>query len=924
MNFKSVEKKYRPIPFWSWNEKLDVETTKRQVEIMNDAGIGGFFMHARGGLATEYMGKEWFDNVHAASELGRKLDMYPWAYDENGWPSGFGAGRVNGLGIEYQQKHLHCEKLTEENKDAPGTLLVKDGYRYYYLVNEFYVDCLDKKVIAKFIEEIYAEYARQCGDEIEGFFTDEPQISRFSGHPWSFILEDEYKKKYGTSLIERLDELFFEKGDYANTRVNFYKLVTELFSESFFKQIYDWCTEHGYGLTGHLVIEENLLAQIAPSGACMPHYEYFTIPGMDWLCRPVFDCLTPLALGSAAAQLGKKQVLSETYAAAGHNISHGELKRIYEWQMVHGINLLCTHLEGYSLRGIRKRDYPPAMYYQQPWWRDMDIFFDSMSRIGKLLSEGRIEADVLLLHPQSAAWIMFNGLEGENREQTKAAIRKLNADFLADIRRLEDKHVAFHLGDEILMERHGRVEGKSLRIGEMSYTKVVIPRGMHMLPSTLRLIEEYRKAGGEIVSIDEIPANPITEENRLSYTKRSFDDFDMHYFVNTDNAEICATFSVGDKVLDIESGELHDFYGSHTFAPYESLVIIDTGEHRAKAPEHTPKTELKLEGVWSVKSSSFNSITLDICDYSLDGGDTVRGANVLDILPRINEYRRPVKLWHSFVFYAKDIPEKIYLCTETPEIFDIKLNGKTVDKTDCGSFRDDSFRLLDISGLVRQGKNRIEFESVICQSEKTYEHLSNSWEFESMKNSLSYDMEVEQIYLVGEFGAQISSDIKDAGEEAYIISAPPAVAKMPSEVDIARLDLSGFPEFAGELCLSREFDIEDTDRYVVLEGRGLNSVHIAVNGEHVATRMFPPYRVDISAYLRPGKNNIELRIVNNLRNMQGPFHRGAEIHLAAPESFYRESNVFRAKRGADESCHDVFDDYYDDYCLVKFGLGELS
>ena len=32
---------------------------------MNDVGIGGFFMHA-GGLQTEYMGVEWFENVTAS------------------------------------------------------------------------------------------------------------------------------------------------------------------------------------------------------------------------------------------------------------------------------------------------------------------------------------------------------------------------------------------------------------------------------------------------------------------------------------------------------------------------------------------------------------------------------------------------------------------------------------------------------------------------------------------------------------------------------------------------------------------------------------------------------------------------------------------------------------------------------------------
>ena len=921
-DFKAVEKKYRPIPFWSWNEKLDTDTTRRQVRLMDEAGLGGYFMHARGGLITEYMGEEWFDNVDAACDEGSKLGMYSWAYDENGWPSGFGAGRVNGLGEEYQQKFLRAEPLTEENRNAERTILIKDGYRYYYTVNEFYVDCLDKKVIAKFIEEIYGEYEKRCGNRIEGFFTDEPQISRGDGHPWSFVLEDEYKEKYGVSLIERIDELFFEKGDYVTTRVNFYKLCTELFSESYFKQIYDWCESRGYKLTGHLVCEESLPSQVRTNGACMPHYEYFSIPGMDWLGRRVVDCLTPLQLGSAAAQTGKRQVLSETFAASGHNIPHSELKRIYEWQMVRGVNLLCTHLEGYTMRGIRKRDYPPAMYYQQPWWEDMKIFFDSMSRVGRLLAEGEICVDTLVLHPQATVWSMFNGMEFENGRKTLDDIRAYHFKFIDLIRRLEDKHIQFHLGDDILMERHGRVEDGKLIIGKMAYTRVIIPEGMLLLENTRRLIDEFVAQGGLVTTEDKISHNPITEINRLTYTRRRFEDFDMHYFVNTDDKPVFATFSRGNKVLNIETGELSDFYGSHSFAPYESLVLIDTGEPRAKAQPKPDCAKLDLLGEWKVTSASYNSITLDTCDYSFDGGEIVTGASVLDILPRINELRRPVSLWHSFSFTVRELPSELYLATETPEIFEITVNGKPLSKDVKGFFRDESFKLIDIRELCSVGVNRIEFRSVISQSEETYNHLANSWAFESMKNCLSYDMEVEQIYIVGDFGAELSGGIFDETHEAYRTPAQPEIVAQPRTVDAGSLHTSGYPEFAGRLTLEREITVEEDGKnlYAELEGIGVNSLHLAVNGEEIAVRMFPPYRVELSPYLKTGKNTLTLTVINNLRNMQGPLHRGAEIHVAAPDSFYRESNVFRPKLNAGESCHDVFEDYYDDYCLVKFGL----
>ena len=357
MDFKSISKEYRPIPFWSWNDRLEVEETKEQIHKMHLAGMGGFFMHARGGLQTEYMGEEWFANVSASIEEAGRLGMRPWAYDENGWPSGFGNGIVNGLGVAYQQKYLRMETSKEHDKTA---ICKSGGHYFYYDVNPFYVDILDEKVVKKFIEAAYQPYYERYGTKIEGFFTDEPQISR-NGIPWSFVFEKEYQQRYKENLLEHLEQLFLPVEDYKQTRVKFWKMVTELFSEAYMKQIYDWCNQRGLKLTGHLVLEDHLLSQIITNGACMPHYEYMHIPGMDWLGREITKCPTPLQVSSVAEQFGKEAVLSETFALCGHNVSFAELKGIYEWQMVHGINLMCQHLEGYSIRGIRKRDYPPAM-----------------------------------------------------------------------------------------------------------------------------------------------------------------------------------------------------------------------------------------------------------------------------------------------------------------------------------------------------------------------------------------------------------------------------------------------------------------------------------------------------------------------------------------------------------------------------------
>ena len=256
-------------------------------------------------------------------------------------------------------------------------------------------------------------------------------------------------------------------------------------------------------------------------------------------------------------------------------------------------------------------------------------------------------------------------------------------------------------------------------------------------------------------------------------------------------------------------------------------------------------------------------------------------------------------------------------------MFDIKVNGTRVEKNDCGYFRDIAFRMIDIAKYVNKGLNTIELDSTVDQSQECYRHIDRSWTFESMKNCLSYDCEIEPIYLVGDFSISLPRAREELDNDAYRISELPAVAAPVSEVDICHLDESGFAEFSGRMVLERTFDISDTSRNVTLKGRGINSVRLAVNGKDVATVMYPPYEVDISDYLVEGENRITLTLLNNLRNMMGPHHlKMGECFAVCPSSFYKESNIFNHPDGVDGGCHDLLDQWDEDYCLVHFGLGE--
>lgn len=904
MDFKEIEKKYRPIPFWSWNEKLSSNETVRQAVIMDEAGLGGYFMHARGGLQTAYMGDEWFRNVSCAIDEANKRGMQAWAYDENGWPSGFGDGYVNSFGIDFQQKYLRMESGEKTND---RTIICKDGYHFYYDVNPFYVDTLNPDATQCFIDKIYAPYYEKYKSSFEGYFTDEPQISR-NGIPWSFVLPSEYKREYGEELLEKLIELFRPVGDYTNTRVKFWSLVTKLFSQNFMKKIYDWCESRNLKLTGHLVLEESLMSQITSNGAVMPHYEYFHMPGMDWLGRNIFDCLTPLQVSSVAHQLGKKEVLSESFALCGHGVSFDELKNIAQWQMVRGITKFCPHLEGYSIRGLRKRDYPPAMYYQQPWWKEYKIFVEEISRVGKILSEGEVKFDTLLIHNISSAWAEFDG--NNQNEQ----IDLLSSDILECVRVLEEKHILFDLGDEIIMQRHARVENGRLIVGQQSYSTVILPKNTVLLPSTVMLLNEFEAAGGYITNVSSIAANDICDNKNLSYTKRSYEDFDVHYFVNKSKDTFNAAITKGSKMVDLKTGNILPFYGVYKFLPYEAIMVIDNGESAPSRPFKKPLKTLDISGEWQVKNDTENTFILDKCILYFDG-EFVGEVNACDVMQLALEQKRELDIRCEYKFRVKNKCENIKLGMETPEQFLTDVNGNFLPRQTEEYRIDKSIRVFDISGFISEGENTVTISTRYTPSEKLLENLEKSKVFESEKNKLCYDLEIEPMYLFGNFGVGFSGNLLKLDKNANRFVGIFELTDLPKSIETSDITLSGFPFFSGRLVLNKTINISDASYSIKINKKGVNALNFKVNGKSAGSLMYDGEELDVSSYLEKGDNTIEVEIVNNLRNLMGPHHLSiGESYQVSPRLFHKVPCVWNEYNPIQ---------WDENYCCIQTGF-EIS
>ena len=959
--FQDPPKEYRPMPFWSWNERLDPAETARQIAQMDSQGLGGYFMHARGGLQTPYLGDEWFENVRAGLREGTARSMQAWGYDENGWPSGFAAGAVNGLGEKYQQKYLRVEK-TAAPASTPRTIAcLPDGcgfLHFYYEVNPFYIDAMDPKVTREFLNRVHEAYKERLqGDfhRMAGFFTDEPQLSR-NGIPWSLTLPEAYKAAYGEELAPLLPDLFFKSPSAPRTRWRFWFLVQELFSHHYMEPLHRWCGENGVRLTGHMVLEETLKEQVASNGACMPHYEYFDIPGLDWLGRHIDPAATPLQVASAAHQLGKKQVLTESFAMCGWSVTFEDMRWMMEWQLVRGATLLCPHLEGYSLRGIRKRDYPASLFTQQPWWPDYHLLTGLFGRAGMLLSRGRADFSILVLHPQGSAWTLYDAGKNEGIDALNQGMEDLCS-------LLENSLLPFDYGDETLMRRHGAVEGRELLIGQGRYRAVVVPDALTLSETTVRLLEEFQQNGGALFFagrppqwMEGRPSERITSlvgksaflkggalaralspfgpgvtaagEN-ITMTLRHFPEEGktLYYFVHSKGPACRAEIrlpAASIAKLSLETGALEflpyqSFEGMCAF-PYffherSSLMVWASNQAEfPSAPEKEEATPLAFSGEpWEIAAADENALTLDVCHAWLDGED-IGFHPAADLTELACAPRRPVHVRMEYKAMVRELPDgPVYLVMEQPEHFTLKVNGQPVPTADRGMYLDTAFRRVLLPRL-RAGENTFCLETLFAQSQRVYEDMEKALVFESEKNKLSYDRELEAVYLIGSF-AVCCQGFVPLERRACRSQGAFWLEKPRTHAEPGDLVVHGYPFFAGRITLRKSIALapgQERGRCLRLARLSCVLAHVKVNGVPAGTIAYQPYSLSLDGLLVPGENVIELTLVTSLRNLLGPHHLPqGESYSVGPGAFFKSSGVWRGKRSQE---------WDGDYCFVETGL----
>ena len=988
MNLK--ENAFKPISFWSWNALMEEDEVRWQIKEFKNSGFGGFFIHSRAGRLIPYMGKQWIKACEYAIDEASIQGLDVWLYDEDGWPSGFAGGLVNGCGKDFWAKTLYFYKeLPEEPmcEVLAAFKKVKNSYKridnktkdadLYCVIKHIptYVDLMNPEVTKEFIKvthEVYKQhFNKYFGNTVKGIFTDEPQL--IGEFPWSAAIESRYFDEYGENLLDVIWCLN-EKEGYGDIKYRYRHIINNLFLEGYVRQINNWCNDNKLLFTGHFSYEDGLVDQSKVNGGVMPLYMEMGLPGIDYLGNRYTSVNLMKQVTSAAHIRNTPYILSESFGCSGWNISFKKLMSVAGWQAVFGVNTLCAHLSAYTISGRRKRDYPAYFSYQEPWWNECSLLTGSIRKLNSYLSAGERITRVAVIHPMRSIW----ALNSQKSKFISSAFRELQ-------NHLVDLHIDFDLIDESEFAK-AEINSDEIKVGAITYKLVIVPECFTLSGETVNILKSFSSGKGKIYFIGERPktvegsySNPLVKtidkikasdiQNSRVILQKVFrvNKIEQPYNLLDDNMEnevkgLATRYIKNDdcsylycfnhqESSNIKANLRHDnlceitkidiFSDNETFLPtsfdgtntYTELsiesgcgVLLKIKENAFSNIEESKNVITKTLDISKIEITSDNALTLDMGKISFNGGEYSKLCNVVnytdEIYKKIAESKSDMTVFVKYNFIAEfdKMPDRLYLAFEKSQYASAQVNDHSVEE-EIGWFVDKEIFKFDISKYVVNGLNTIILRYIVPNTNKV-NNLKGK--FESERNRFFYNVEPENIYILGDFDVECNGSVLVKPNVITVDSkiSHIFVLKNKKEKVYSGLTEQGLWFYRGNAVYETDVNYTENGRYL-LSLVGIKGVFATIyNGDNkLGYIVCETDKLDITPYLNKGINKIRIELAGSNRNLFGPFHhiKGEPIFVG-PSTF---SGIAGFEDFVSPEIKLGMNTYTDSYSFVPFGIKKV-
>lgn len=566
--FENPDRRYSIRPFWFWNGRLEGDELRRQIQQMVAHGVYGAYVHNRDGLETPYLAEAWWQAVGEALKAAREFGFSLCMVDEFEWPSGEARdywmhgpnkSRVVAANPEFHMHRLLPEELRVEGprqvrvalpaKPVAVVVGLETGYQVLeggslkvvpfapgakeilwaapegnWVVFTYglelaigqpdhgTVDLMSREAVAKYIaiyyEELYRRYGEYFGNAMPATFADH-EGNYGAKLPWTPALLETFQRKTGYSLVPYLPALTYDIGQMTEkVRCDVLDVVSELYSENFFRQVTDWCRAHNIDHSGH-VWEESLFFGPTVQGDFFHILRSMSNPGCDTLVEWGRQSVWLKEVASVADFEGR-HVVCENQGVQGEDsyLSPERMRRVSNCLGAWNIGEFIPHAFDYDLTRI---NFPPDWFRSQPYLHWFRAYADQMRRISFMNRESFHVADILVLYPQVSIWGQSSpAFRSENLEHLLNSLSwsddaaDTNEQYAQLKLQLSEQRLDFKVADDYYMGR-AQVEGDRLAIADSEFRVLILPPMTTTRRSTAEQVHAFFKAGGIVIAHRRLP-----------------------------------------------------------------------------------------------------------------------------------------------------------------------------------------------------------------------------------------------------------------------------------------------------------------------------------------------------------------------------------------------------------------------------------
>ncbi|MDF2725318.1 MAG: hypothetical protein K0Q59_4995, partial [Paenibacillus sp.] len=531
VRFSEPDPHYGPVPFWWWSgEEVTEERIRWQLQKFREGGlrnIGIIHLAPTGpqygscGDRPVFMSEEWWTLFEVALREAERLGMRLWFYDQIGFSGANELARLVAEKPEYAGYQLRRYSNSEELPPEAELLQASGEYRYAAVRQGF--NWLDPQASAALLDRVHGELERRFPDDlgrtIAGSFQDElPPLPL-----WSPDVPTVYAERYSENLLESLPAMFDDLPGAADVRRRVYAIAAELAEQAFFIPLGDWHRKYGM-LIG--CDQAGPARRVDVHGAQRLYLDYFRTH--RWYNSPGADMDGDLKAHSSIVHLnGGSRVWLEAFHSSGWG---GTIEETMHWLvpwLQTGVTLFSPHAVYYSTRGGWWEWAPPDTGWRQPYFEHYGVFADTVSRVCRLLSEGRHVADIAVHYPSYAAVGYLSLDDVKPREHPMGASNRDPNERITQLRMaywsvagtthrkdtetysgsLRNRGLDFDVVDDSALERSVVRDGELAIAGEQF--KVLVLCGTTILDApALAKAQTMAKQGGLVVGVD------VPEEER--------------------------------------------------------------------------------------------------------------------------------------------------------------------------------------------------------------------------------------------------------------------------------------------------------------------------------------------------------------------------------------------------------------------------